>query len=204
MSLEDTTTALADAAKAAFVLAPDASLRLAFMADFVDGGVPYKGPSGPCRLIGSASGTSDLLDKILEMHTQMHKATLAAERAASAATKAIKDPRVALVAELRKQAEALGHSPVLTGQAPTHKIALALTQPDSQAALRAVFYAMDKDGNGVIDGKEWGKALRDPEVLGVLRQHFGQGATLAEVGAAFKSIDVDGSGSIDFDERTHR
>merc|ERR1719230_123775 len=79
-------------------------------------------------------------------------------------------------------------------------MAMSLADPGRSAELRAVFGNMDKDSNGQIDTKEWGRIMSNPKVLAVLKRHFGQDATVEEVGRAFKIIDVDSSGTIEFEE----
>ena len=81
----------------------------------------------------------------------------------------------------------------------TVAIALALTEEESE--LRLVFDSMDKDANGCVDGKEWGKAMSDPKVLETLKKFFGgKDATKEEVGRAFKLLDIDASGTIEWEE----
>ena len=80
----------------------------------------------------------------------------------------------------------------------TVAVALALSEEDAE--LRLVFDRMDKDANGHVDGKEWGRAMSDPTVLATLKRHFGgKDATKEEVGRAFQLLDVDASGSIDWE-----
>jgi len=56
--------------------------------------------------------------------------------------------------------------------------------------LKARFQRSDRDGNGRIDEKEFGEML---DALGL-------GYSPAQVRAAFEAIDVNRSGSIDYDE----
>jgi len=191
MSRSHDSATRAHATRASLGLLPDSGMRLAFMADFIESSVATHPPPSPCRRIAAGN-----LSKVLEVHAQTAKAAHVAE----AESKAAKDIRGAMVDALRREAERLGYAPVLTGASPVHRVAMALTQPESAAVLRQLFTKMDKDGNGAIDSKEWGQALGDPSVLAVMRAYFGQDATLAEIGAAFNVIDVDGNGSLDFDE----
>ena len=62
---------------------------------------------------------------------------------------------------------------------------------------QALFVALDSDGDGRISSKEWGHAISKNRTLAA--KYFG-GATVREIGAAFRRIDVDGSDDITWDE----
>ena len=65
------------------------------------------------------------------------------------------------------------------------------------AELRALFDSLDTNGDCRVTRKEWGAGVREHQQL--LARHFG-GASLAEVAAAFKRIDGDGSGDLTWNE----
>jgi len=83
---------------------------------------------------------------------------------------------------------------VETGKA---KLAEAMQTPAGQEELKAFFTGLDKDGNGKVDSKEWGHALGKHQ--GMMMKYFG-GLTPAEIGQAFKRIDVNGDGSLSWEE----
>jgi Ca2+-binding EF-hand superfamily protein len=65
------------------------------------------------------------------------------------------------------------------------------------AELRALFDKLDKDKNGTVDKKEWGKAVyRNKETLS---KYFG-GETTAEIGKRFNCIDANQSGDLTWAE----
>ena len=63
--------------------------------------------------------------------------------------------------------------------------------------LRALFDKLDKNGNGTVDKKEWGRALSANREA--MAKFFG-GETMAEIGKQFKRIDVDKSGDLSWEE----
>ena len=63
--------------------------------------------------------------------------------------------------------------------------------------LRALFTALDKDGSGTVDKKEWGKGVARNQLA--LAKYFG-GAGVEALGRAFRSLDVDGSGDLCWEE----
>jgi len=68
---------------------------------------------------------------------------------------------------------------------------------EGRAELTALWKALDKDGDGTVTSKEWGKGVSaNWKTMG---KFFG-GCTQAEVGKAFKTLDVDGSGDLTWDE----
>ena len=78
-----------------------------------------------------------------------------------------------------------------------------MSMTKQQRALRALFDALDVDGNGHVDSKEWGRAVAKhaelmAEQLG--SQLGGQESALKAIGQAFKKIDTDRSGTITWDE----
>ena len=73
----------------------------------------------------------------------------------------------------------------------------ALSTKGGFSELQLLFETLDKDGDGKVTSKEWGSAVSENQEL--LSKYFG-GATLAEIGGAFKRIDTNCSGSLDWDE----
>jgi len=68
---------------------------------------------------------------------------------------------------------------------------------EGKAQLQGLWSALDKDGDGTITSKEWGKGVAAN--WKTMSKFFG-GCTIAEAGKAFKSIDVDGSGDLTWEE----
>mmetsp|Transcript_68400 Transcript_68400/g.154720 ORF Transcript_68400/g.154720 Transcript_68400/m.154720 type:complete len:395 (+) Transcript_68400:106-1290(+) len=68
---------------------------------------------------------------------------------------------------------------------------------DGKKELKALFDKCDANGDGRISRKEWGAAVAAE--WKVLAKYFG-GSTKADMRKAFKSIDVDGSNDLTFDE----
>mmetsp|Transcript_33037 Transcript_33037/g.65706 ORF Transcript_33037/g.65706 Transcript_33037/m.65706 type:complete len:168 (-) Transcript_33037:315-818(-) len=77
------------------------------------------------------------------------------------------------------------------------KLADALETEEGRAELKALFTTLDKDGDGKVTSKEWGKAVKKNKDM--LAKYFG-GAELKEIGQAFKRLDADGSGDLTWDE----
>jgi len=71
--------------------------------------------------------------------------------------------------------------------------------PEGVAALKRLFDLIDKDRNGSVSSKEWGAAVGKPATREHMMEYFG-GITAAECGKMFARIDVDGSGTLTFDE----
>jgi len=73
----------------------------------------------------------------------------------------------------------------------------AFESEEGKAALRDLFFSIDKDGDGHVTGKEWGKAvgMRWKE----MSKFFG-GLNKEEVGKMFKKLDADGSDTLTWDE----
>ena len=69
--------------------------------------------------------------------------------------------------------------------------------PEGKAALQELWVTLDKNGDGTISSKEWGKGIAAN--WKTMSKFFG-GATKAEAGKAFKKIDVDGSGDLTWEE----
>lgn len=68
---------------------------------------------------------------------------------------------------------------------------------EGKAELMALWKTLDKDGDGTVTAKEWGKGVSSNwKTMG---KFFG-GSTMADVGKAFKALDVDGSGDLTWDE----
>lgn len=68
---------------------------------------------------------------------------------------------------------------------------------EGKAELEALWKALDKDGNGSISSKEWGKGIGASWKK--MSKFFG-GCTKEEVGKAFKTLDLDGSGDLTWEE----
>ena len=73
----------------------------------------------------------------------------------------------------------------------------AMESPEGRAELRALFDSLDKDGDGNVTSKEWGKGMKANWKS--LSKFFG-GVTIAEVGKAFARLDADNSGDLTWDE----
>ena len=77
------------------------------------------------------------------------------------------------------------------------QLAGALSTEEGKKELKALFDALDKDGDGKVTSKEWGSAIsKNKEILA---KFFG-GASIKEIGAAFKRLDADGSKDLTWDE----
>jgi len=77
------------------------------------------------------------------------------------------------------------------------KIVDMFKSEEGKAELKALWDALDKDGDGTVTSKEWGKGVKDNwKAMG---KFFG-GTTIGEVGKAFKALDTDGSGDLTWDE----
>lgn len=68
---------------------------------------------------------------------------------------------------------------------------------EGKAELKALWDALDKDGNGSISSKEWGKGVA--KNWKTMSKFFG-GCTKGEVGALFSKIDTDGSNDLTWEE----
>jgi len=68
---------------------------------------------------------------------------------------------------------------------------------EGKAELQALWKQLDKDGNGTISKKEWGKGVS--KNWKTMAKFFG-GCTVAEVGKTFSILDVDGSGDLTWEE----
>ena len=77
------------------------------------------------------------------------------------------------------------------------RLANALESEEGKAELEALFKTCDKDSDGKVTSKEWGKAVgknRD-----VMQKYFG-GEDMKAIGKAFKRLDADGSDALTWDE----
>jgi len=64
-------------------------------------------------------------------------------------------------------------------------------------SLKKVFFSMDKDGNGAVDSKEWGRQLgKFKEALG----EFFSGCSIKDLGRKFNEIDANHDGRLTWDE----
>lgn len=81
--------------------------------------------------------------------------------------------------------------------APSADEAAVEAEVDSRAELKVLFDTLDANGDGKVSSKEWGAAISSNKQLA--QKYFG-GATMAEIGAAFRRIDIDGSGDLSWDE----
>ena len=94
----------------------------------------------------------------------------------------------------------LGYFPIgRSAVAPAAEAALvaAMSTETGKAELKALFSTLDKDSDGSVTSKEWGKALSKNKEL--MAKYFG-GVTMAEIGKAFKRIDADSSGDLTWEE----
>ena len=73
----------------------------------------------------------------------------------------------------------------------------AIGSPEGREELHALFKVLDVDGDGKVTSKEWGKAIGKNAEL--MMKYFG-GASKKEIGKAFNRLDLDGNGSLDWDE----
>lgn len=96
----------------------------------------------------------------------------------------------------------LEHKPAPVLQPPGTAAAMqsfvdAFESEEGKAELKALFLSLDKDGDGQVTGKEWGKAVGTKwKEIG---KFFG-GLSKEEVGKMFKKLDADGSGTLTWDE----
>jgi len=79
----------------------------------------------------------------------------------------------------------------------TQSFATMLATPTGRAELQSLFETLDSNGDGRVSSKEWGTTIAQNRELAA--RYFG-GANMAQVGAAFRRIDVDGSGDLTWDE----
>ena len=76
----------------------------------------------------------------------------------------------------------------------------ALGSEEGRAELKALFAMLDKDGDGKVTSKEWGSSLsKNKELMG---KYFG-GSSMQEIGKAFKRLDLNGDGELDWEEFLH-
>ena len=68
---------------------------------------------------------------------------------------------------------------------------------EGKAQLQALWAELDKDGNGTISSKEWGKGVSAN--WKTMSTFFG-GCTIKEVGSTFKTLDADASGDLTWEE----
>jgi len=94
-------------------------------------------------------------------------------------------------------AEAAVPPPPAPLEPATRALVEAMSTDAGHAELRALFTTLDKDGDGTVTSKEWGKAVTKNKVL--LAKYFG-GASPKEIGQAFKRLDLDGSGDLSWEE----
>jgi len=93
--------------------------------------------------------------------------------------------------------EVLEPLPVEKADTCAAQMADVMQTDEGRAALKAFFDTLDKDGNGKVSSKEWGKALGQQKEL--MAKYFG-GSTPAEIGQAFKRIDANGDGNLTWEE----
>uniref|UniRef100_A0A7S2I9M3 EF-hand domain-containing protein n=1 Tax=Haptolina brevifila TaxID=156173 RepID=A0A7S2I9M3_9EUKA len=73
----------------------------------------------------------------------------------------------------------------------------AMMSDEARMDLRMLFASIDVDGDGRVSGKEWGQAVtRNAPIM----SHYFGGLTAAEIGRAFRRLDVDKSGDLSWDE----
>lgn len=87
--------------------------------------------------------------------------------------------------------------PALPPAQADRKLAEAISTPEGMAELQALFETLDKDGDGHVTGKEWGKAVSKNKKA--LAKFFG-GQSMKEIGQQFKRIDANGDGELTWDE----
>jgi len=75
--------------------------------------------------------------------------------------------------------------------------ATVMQTEDGMVALKELFDSMDKNSDGAVDSKEWGRKVGSNKE--VLAKFFG-GATPAEIGQAFKRIDTNKDGVLSWEE----
>lgn len=86
------------------------------------------------------------------------------------------------------------------GSAAAHQALVEMySSPEGLAELKALFEDLDKDGNGSISAKEWGKGVA--KHWKTMAKFFG-GVSQKKVGKLFKELDADGSGDLTWDEFT--
>jgi Ca2+-binding EF-hand superfamily protein len=83
--------------------------------------------------------------------------------------------------------------------AAAFQMADLMANDDGRAELKALFDALDTAGTGRVSSKEWGHGLSQNKDL--LAKYFG-GTSLAELGKAFKRLDVDRSKDLSWEEFT--
>merc|ERR1711904_185185 len=72
-----------------------------------------------------------------------------------------------------------------------------LTELEGIAELKSLFNKLDKDSNGRISSKEWGKAVGQNKEI--LAKYFG-GSSTGEIGQAFSKIDSSGDKQLSWEE----
>mmetsp|Transcript_80006 Transcript_80006/g.138871 ORF Transcript_80006/g.138871 Transcript_80006/m.138871 type:complete len:460 (-) Transcript_80006:16-1395(-) len=77
------------------------------------------------------------------------------------------------------------------------KVVNVMASDEGQSELRSLFDTLDKNANGVVSKKEWGRAVSANKEL--MAKYFG-GSTEEEIGIAFTWIDADQSNSLRWDE----
>jgi len=81
----------------------------------------------------------------------------------------------------------------------TRALVDAMSTEEGYAELHALFATLDKDGDGTVTSKEWGKAVTRNKVL--LAKYFGDAnSSPKEIGQAFRRLDIDGSGDLSWEE----
>jgi len=84
-----------------------------------------------------------------------------------------------------------------TGARAAAQTAAMLATETGQAELKALFETIDKDADGKVTSKEWGRAVGANKEL--MAKYFG-GSSPGQIGRAFKRIDIDGNGTLSWDE----
>lgn len=76
-------------------------------------------------------------------------------------------------------------------------VTAAMALDEGLEELKSLFEKLDKDANGKVTSKEWGRAVSENKDL--MSKYFG-GSTCKEIGQAFNWIDADGSNDLNWEE----
>merc|ERR1719181_1272734 len=98
--------------------------------------------------------------------------------------------------EKLKEQHAQPAQPASSAAAPA-AAAAAAAPTGAYAELRVLFDKLDKNGNGTVGKKEWGKSLSANREA--MAKFFG-GETMAQIGKQFNRIDADKSGDLTWEE----
>ena len=82
-------------------------------------------------------------------------------------------------------------------RATAHRVCEVLRTKEGLSELKALFADLDQAHDGRVSGKEWGRAVHSHKTI--MSKYFG-GHTEREIGAVFRTVDVDGSHDLSWDE----